>query len=333
MKKYLKYLVLCLLIFVAGSYDVVHADGGYCAIDTSVQEAYACDYSSDNVASNVKYTITFIRHAGGYCAEISDLDLTIKGGLFSNIANDVTLGWAFQATSNQSFETEKRGVATIGLSGNNIKNVFDSKSCPRLKMDVYTDGFNETGAKKLNVTTEDGDDWFMCQITAGTGSYLSDFCVLSDGSNFRSVDPEKAQTTVAGANSDRDPGPDGTSILDAIHSWGTSDDSTRYSSSAVDPCALISGDIQKILHDIFFGISVAGIIVLVVMTAISLVKVITASEDEALRNFLKGLWKRIICLIILLMLPMIVTFIIQLVNNMAPGLGIRSDNPLCKITE
>ena len=124
------------------------------------------------------------------------------------------------------------------------------------------------------------------------------------------------------------------SIIDAIFDWGSnSDDSKKYSSEGVDPCALINGEIQEILHDAFLFISVGGIIILVVMTSISLVKVITASEDDALRNFLKGLWKRIICLIILLVLPVLVTFIIQLVNNVAPSLGINSDNPLCNVTE
>ena len=123
-------------------------------------------------------------------------------------------------------------------------------------------------------------------------------------------------------------------ILCSIYAWGMDlTGGPKYSGDASDPCDLITGDIQVLLHKIFFGISVGGIIILVVMTAISLAKVITASEDEALRNFFKGLWKRIICLIILLLLPMIVTFVIQVVNNVAPSLGIRSDNPLCNVTE
>ena len=122
-------------------------------------------------------------------------------------------------------------------------------------------------------------------------------------------------------------------IIQSIFDWGNSGDSTKYSSDGVDACNLINGEIRQILHDVFFFISVGGIIILVVMTSISLVKVITASEDDALRNFLKGLWKRIICLIILLVLPVLVTFIIQLVNNVALGLGINSDNPLCNVTE
>ena len=335
MKKCVKYYLVLLfsLFFIFGNNDIVYADGGYCAVNMDVQEAYECDYSSDNAASKEEYSIIFIKHSGGYCAEISDLSLTVYGGFFSNIANDVTLGWTFQATSDQSFETQKRKVATIGLSGNDIKKVFDNKSCPSLKMEIFTDGFGETGVKSLNVTNPDWNDGATCSITAGGSLYIDNFCVLSDGSNFRSVDPENAQATIKDASGDRDPGPSGGEIIQSILNWGGKKDGTKYDPSTVDPCALISGDLREALHDIFFFISIAGIIILVVMTAVSLVKVITASEDEALRNFLKGLWKRIICLIILLLLPMLITFIIQVVNNVAPSLGIKSNNPLCDITE
>ena len=122
-------------------------------------------------------------------------------------------------------------------------------------------------------------------------------------------------------------------IICAIYEWGGLDDSTRFDSSNVDPCALISGETQKLLHQVFLFISIAGIMILVVMTAISLVKVITASEDNALSNFLKGLWKRIICLIILLLLPTVITFLIQVINGVGVAWNINSDNPLCDVTK
>lgn len=145
------------------------------------------------------------------------------------------------------------------------------------------------------------------------------------GDAFNHIDPESGAGDESSVSDE--------AIINSIFNWGNSDDSTKYSDEGVDPCALINGEIRQILHDVFLFISIGGIIILVVMTSISLVKVITASEDEALRNFLKGLWKRIICLIILLILPVLVTFIIQLVNNVAPSLGINSDNPLCNVTE
>lgn len=122
-------------------------------------------------------------------------------------------------------------------------------------------------------------------------------------------------------------------IIGAIMNWGKGNDETRYDKDSVDPCALISGGTLDLLQKVFMFISVAGIIILVVMTAISLIKVITASEDNALSNFLKGFWKRIICLIILLLLPTIITFLIQVVNGVGVAWNINSDNPLCDVTK
>lgn len=122
-------------------------------------------------------------------------------------------------------------------------------------------------------------------------------------------------------------------IIGAILKWGESGDSTVYDGISGNPCALINGEVRDLLHQVFLGISIGGIIILIVMTAISLIKVITASEDNALSNFIKGLWKRIICLIILLLLPTIITFLIQVVNGVGVAWNINSGNPLCDITE
>lgn len=331
MRKYVKSFIFIMILFVTLFVNIngVKADGGYCSVGKEVSEAYACDYSSDNVASNVKYTMFFIKNSnGGYCAEIADLSLTIKGGFFSNFANAVTFGWTFKDASNQNFtEQEKRQVAGIELGASTIKSVFDSKSCPRLKMNIFTYDFGDTGAKKLSIATEDSDDWYMCQITAGTGTYFNEFCVLSDGTNGRSISKEEAQQTVEDANEDRN------NIIEAIFNWGKKDSDTHYDGVSGNPCALINGEVRDLLHQVFLGISIGGIIILIVMTAISLIKVITASEDNALSNFIKGLWKRIICLIILLLLPTIITFLIQVVNGVGVAWNINSGNPLCDITE
>ena len=138
--------------------------------------------------------------------------------------------------------------------------------------------------------------------------------------------------SASGKNDEKDDGID-EGIIQSILDWAGLESSTRYELNEVDPCAIISGDIQQLLHTVFLFISVAGIIILIVMTIISVVKVITASEDDALSNFLKGLWKRIICLIILLLLPVIVTFLIQVVNGAGAIWGVNSDNPLCNITK
>ena len=82
-----------------------------------------------------------------------------------------------------------------------------------------------------------------------------------------------------------------------------------------DPCTIISPSLQDMLSSAFWIISVAGIILVVVMTAISFIKAITGSDDEKFRDAIKHLYTRIIVVIILLLLPMILTFIIDLINN------------------
>ncbi len=312
MKKYVKLFIFVMIMFVCLFVNIngAKADGGYCAVSTEVSEAYACDYSSDNAASNVKYTMFFIKNSsGGYCAEIADLSLTIKGGFFSNVANAVTFGWTFKDASDQSFtEQEKRQVAGIELDASTIKSVFDNKSCPRLKMNVFTYDFGDTGAKKLSISTEDSDDWLMCQITAGTSTYFNEFCVLSDGTNGRTISKEEAQQIVEDATEDRD-GVDLEKIIWWANAEGYEVDSLE------DPCSIISPTLQEMLQTAFWIISVGGIILLVVMTAISFIKAITGSDDEKFRDAIKHLFTRIIVVIILLLLPVLLDFIITLINN------------------
>lgn len=84
-----------------------------------------------------------------------------------------------------------------------------------------------------------------------------------------------------------------------------------------DPCTIISPSLQKILSSAFWFISVAGIILVVVMTAVSFIKAITGSDDEKFRDAIKHLYTRIIVVIILLLLPMLLTFIVDLINRTA----------------
>lgn len=120
--------------------------------------------------------------------------------------------------------------------------------------------------------------------------------------------------------------------INKIKEYYNKDNTQKYKSD-VDSCALISGDVQTLLHDVFLYICIAGIIILIVMTIINLIKVITGADENLLKNFAKSLKTRIICLIILLILPTIVTFAIQVINGQASAFGFNADNPLCGITK
>lgn len=118
-----------------------------------------------------------------------------------------------------------------------------------------------------------------------------------------------------------------------IQNYYNNNSNSRNYSDDVDSCSLISGDVQTLLHDVFLYICIAGIIILIVMTIINLIKVITGADENLLKNFAKSLKTRIICLIILLILPTIVTFAIQVINGTASAFGFNADNPLCGITK
>ena len=228
-----------------------------------------------------------------------------KSGSFSCPSYYVSLSDALD-DDKYSFSFTNNGGRFISPNGTSDKK-YSSQEC--INKNTTT---SEINARLQEITTKRASDTSIDQIEEEKDFYSGD-------SDYSYIDCEVEE------NKD--------SIICSILNWGNALGTTKYDPNSLDPCDLINGQIQALLHNIFFFISVAGIIILVAMTAISLVKVITASEDEALRNFFKGLWKRIICLIILLILPTLVTFIIQLVNNVAPSLGIRSDNPLCNVTE
>lgn len=81
-------------------------------------------------------------------------------------------------------------------------------------------------------------------------------------------------------------------------------------------------------------ISVVGIILLVAMTSISFVKAIVASDDNKIKDAAKSLKTRIIVIIILLVLPVLLSFIINIVNSNSNGkIKIGSDGKVfCDVT-
>ena len=103
-----------------------------------------------------------------------------------------------------------------------------------------------------------------------------------------------------------------------------------------DPCSIIGPTLQKMLQTAFWIISVGGIMLLVVMPAVSFIKAITGSDDEKFRDAIKHLFTRIIVIIILLLLPMLLSFIITLINN-SVGEGevsVGADGEIfCDVTE
>ncbi len=83
-------------------------------------------------------------------------------------------------------------------------------------------------------------------------------------------------------------------------------------------CSEVLGDkFTTFLKSAFLIISVGGIVLLIVFASLDFIKVITASEDNAMSEAFKKVKNRIIAVIILLLLPLLVNFLIGIVNKSA----------------
>ena len=83
----------------------------------------------------------------------------------------------------------------------------------------------------------------------------------------------------------------------------------------IGACNLIPQSIRDFLKNLFTIIQVIGILLLIVLTLIEFVKALTASSEDGLKGAFKSTIKRIIAAVILLLLPMIIIFIIDIVNS------------------
>lgn len=99
---------------------------------------------------------------------------------------------------------------------------------------------------------------------------------------------------------------------------------------SADACDIISRELATYINNFFIYICVGGIILLVVLSSLNLIKVIAGHDNDGLYKFLQNLKVRIICLVVLLVLPVIIPYLLNTINNIAPIVGYNSDNPLCK---
>lgn len=145
--------------------------------------------------------------------------------------------------------------------------------------------------------------------------------IVNDGNSFNSDNDYDAVIDVEDKYDSNNSGSSGVlsdQELNKIFDWAGLDD--EYSLDNVgDACSIVSDNLKDFLSSIFWFISIAGIILVVIMTAISFIKAIVGSDDEKLKNAFSHLLTRIIVVIILLLLPAILTFIINIVNNNFTG--------------
>ena len=121
----------------------------------------------------------------------------------------------------------------------------------------------------------------------------------------------------------------GTDFVKGVQKWAEQVSTEKFEYQAADACNIISQELATYINRFFFYICVGGIILLVVLSSLNLIKVIVGHDNDGLYEFLQNLKVRIICLVVLLVLPVIIPYLLNTINNIAPIVGYNSDNPLC----
>ena len=122
-----------------------------------------------------------------------------------------------------------------------------------------------------------------------------------------------------------------------IINWGKAAKDDKYLGEYSSGCDIIGHDVLVFLNNLFLIIQVIGIILLVFLSSVEFIKVITGSSEDGLSKALKNTLRRVIIVIILLILPLLITWVLEIVNDNnyltdENGKVVIGDdgNPLCK---
>ncbi|MDD6323318.1 MAG: hypothetical protein PUA73_01760 [Bacilli bacterium] len=338
MNKKINKLIL-LSIFILTLFFKVNTvnafDDKLCPSDTELDDgqAIACTYDFFN--GSAKGTLVFVNSKNhGVCATVAKQDFNKWGfGWLLHPITDPLIGIVNGVAGREMFQysnTELKGKAAFDVKDSTISNAITNKQCPKIKM---VEGYDMLTSKTDSVVYSDNteaSDENGCAL-----SYIISFgseCAVNDGYDLKMLNPEAANTIID--NQKQSTGKCDETCMTKITNWAKKE-GYDTNSKINDPCYLINTKLTNLLKSIFLLISVVGIILLVAMTSISFVKAIVASDDNKIKDAAKGLKTRIIVIIILLVLPVLLSFIINVVNSNSTGkIKIGSDGKVfCDVTK
>lgn len=302
--------------------EVKATEREYCDLDKDYIKAISCDYSVESLGS-FKSTIAFAKSTdGGVCAEVKNVSINAEG----------PISQFFQIS-----EREQRGVLAFDVEDNTIEKSLSSNSCPQLKLVNDFDYFKGTTTK---ITFSDkitpGLDDVRCFVSGNLNTTVNGSqCWLVDGKNYKAISVDTFRGIVDSSNSIRDSVED--INPDKIKYWGDNFSDNEFKPNYSGNCDLIPDTIKDIIKNLFFIIQIIGIILLVVLSMVEFIKALTGENEDGIKQALKNTFKRIILVVILLILPSLIIWILNIVNDnryVKDNNGnyvIGSDNnPLCK---
>lgn len=320
MEKYIRKLIFVFAfvfpLFVFGIDDVKAYNDRLCPSGTQPIEgqAISCDYNFFN--GSAKGTLVFTNSSNhGYCANVVSQNFSNWGiGAFVdekyNAFKETPIVGALAPFPSFELNSELKGKISFDVSEDVIKNAVNNKQCPRIKM---VHGYDLRTNDTTNVVYSDQTGVSGCAL-----SYVVSFgseCAINDGENMKELTADEIKETIEDQQSF---GKCDENCQDAIKNWANQEGYLNVSNVG-DPCSIISDTLGEFLKNVFFFISVAGIVLVVCLTALGFVKAIVASDDDGLMKAFKQLKTRIIVVVVLLLLPAILSFIIGIVNDNSEG--------------
>lgn len=95
-----------------------------------------------------------------------------------------------------------------------------------------------------------------------------------------------------------------------------------------DGCAIFDAETWNFIWRIYNMIVIIGVILTVVLGLLDFTGAVTSQEDGALKKASGKFMKRVISIAVIFLLPVLITFILNIVPNGAIP-GIEGDDPLC----
>ena len=346
MEKYIRKLIFVFAfvfpLFVFGIDDVKAADCEYgitcmyefCGRRDSTQAgsslAKSCPTNSGDVVVSVAFRCSDTGESAGTCSSFVSWATASKNN--GESYEEIEWGNYNDAFNNvDSYKLSANPGDTLKAKFNNSKKF----SCPAIYPSLsngYSDntysfsfqsGTKRVAAKKQTcINKEQSNDDVNNTMREETNQQASDTSM------------DNIEETIENAKGNNEASSCDENCRNAIKNWANQEGYLNVSNVG-DPCSIISDTLGEFLKNVFFFISVAGIVLVVCLTALGFVKAIVASDDDGLMKAFKQLKTRIIVVIVLLILPVILSFIIDVINDNSEGeVKIGADgNVFCDVTK
>lgn len=219
-----------------------------------------------------------------------------------------------------------------GLTNNDPLNTSNSIKwkCPTLYANVSTEG-NVSNEMELSFESK-GSPWEkmrntvnVCPSSGIPTSHEGDY----DGRIAKSTDELiEGNREEAGLTGDND--------IEKIEAWGSQNKNREgeYGIEDVgDVCGPINSYLGELITTFLWIIDIIAIILLIIMTMVNFIQALTGMDDEKLRNTFKYLRNRIVAVVVLLLLPVLVGWIIETINENSGGVVMigADGQPFCGV--